>query len=62
MQNKKYTYQSTAAKQVAEYGKVISAINAKSSKIRYPDDYFSIEGFGNGIKSCTAKYEYTVTY
>lgn len=60
--NKKYTYQSTAAKQVAEYGKVISAINAKSSKIRYPDDYFSIEGFGNGIKSCTAKYEYTVTY
>ena len=60
--NKKYTYQSTAAKQVAEYGKVISAINAKSSKIRYPDDYFSIEGYGNGIRSCTASYEYTVTY
>lgn len=60
--NKKFAFLTTPAKQNAMYGYVIGGLRAKTSQIRYPYDYFSLEGNGSGIKSCSASYKYSAEY
>lgn len=60
--NKSFPFQPTYAKQMALKGEVVSAIEATSKPIRFPNDYFTLKGESSGMTSCSPSRSYTVQY